>query len=218
MRSGGAAGSLGAMLTARIFRTGLLLALAPACDRARPEPDPAARVAPESPPSLPSGHPPVATRSSTGDDLGLAWHDPPTWKRVTPTSPLRKASYVVPRAPGDAEDGEMAVFFFGGGMGGSTEDNVQRWVGQFGDVPKDGVKRSDRSGGGMPQHLVEIERGTFSSGMPGGPSTPKKDFALLGAIVDAPVGKVFFKLTGPVATVAAARPAFVALLDGVRAK
>lgn len=42
-------------------------------------------------------------------------------------------------------------------------------------------------------------------------------WALLGAIVEAPEQPYFFKLTGPAATVHAARPAFEALLDTIAA-
>jgi hypothetical protein len=130
---------------------------------------------------------------------------------------MRKASYKVPKADADPEDGELTVFHFGAGQGGGIEANVERWVGQFKGVDKGQVKRSDRSANGLVQHVVEIESGTFSSGMPGGPTTPKPNFALLGAIVEAPNGSWFFKLTGPKATVKRAQPEFFSLLDSVKA-
>jgi hypothetical protein len=43
----------------------------------------------------------------------------------------------------------------------------------------------------------------------------KPDYRLLGAIVEAPQGNVFFKLTGPAATVAAAEADFDALLASI---
>jgi hypothetical protein len=52
--------------------------------------------------------------------------------------------------------------------------------------------------------------------MPGQPSKPKAGYALIGAIVDAPTGAYFFKLTGPKATVAAARERFYQFLDTVK--
>jgi hypothetical protein len=39
--------------------------------------------------------------------------------------------------------------------------------------------------------------GTYKSGMPGGPQTPKPNYALLGAIIEASEGSVFVKMTGP---------------------
>ena len=39
--------------------------------------------------------------------------------------------------------------------------------------------------------------GTFASGMPGGPTTPQPNSALLGVIIESPNGDVFVKMTGP---------------------
>lgn len=132
---------------------------------------------------------------------------------------MRKASYEVPRASGDSEDGELAVFYFGPGQGGSIDANVERWVKQFSGVSASDVKRADREANGLRQHTVEIEHGTFDAGpmaMSGGKG-PKNDYALQGAIVETPSGAYFFKMTGPARTVAAARAPFFQLLDSVRA-
>jgi hypothetical protein len=144
------------------------------------------------------------------------WVDPPEWKRVK-GSPMRQATYEVPRAKGDGEDGELGVFYFGPGESGGIEKNVERWIKQFSDVKPDQIKRQDRKANGLRQHTVEIDSGTFSSGMPGGPTKPKTGFALLGAIVETPSGNYFFKLTGPSATVKAGRETFFTLLDSVKA-
>ena len=48
--------------------------------------------------------------------------------------------------------------------------------------------------------------GTFGSGMPGGPTTPMKDYALRGAILESPSGDVYVKMTGPKAIVKEAAP------------
>jgi hypothetical protein len=161
----------------------------------------------ESTPPMASSTPPVE----------ITWLDPPGLRRVPPKNAMRKASYEVPRAAGDAEDGELAVFYFGPGQGGGIEQNVDRWVKQFSSVQPGDVKRADRQANGLRQHTVEIPHGTFESGMPGmGAAGPKKDYALEGAIVEAPSGAYFFKMTGPAKTVLAARAAFLQLLDSVR--
>jgi hypothetical protein len=53
----------------------------------------------------------------------------------------------------------------------------------------------------------------------GGPMAQSKsvmqNYRLLGAIVEAPEGNVFFKFTGPAKTVAANQPKFDALLNSV---
>lgn len=148
--------------------------------------------------------------------MGVTWEDPPAFQRVDSNNPMRKATYRVPRAKGDAEDGQLAVFYFGPGQGGSIDDNVDRWIKQFTEIKPSEVRRADRQANGLRQHTIEIERGTFSSGMPGGPTQPKAGYGLLGGIVTAPSGVYFFKMTGPSATVKAAHKPFFALLDSVK--
>jgi hypothetical protein len=148
------------------------------------------------------------------EPLHITWLDPPAFKRVPPSNPMRKASYVVPRADGDKEDGELTVFYFGPGQGGGVDANVDRWVKQFGDVKPGDVKRADREANGLVQHTVELESGTFSGGMGGGPQKP--NYGLVGGIVETPSGAYFFKMTGPSKTVKKAAPDFYKLLDSIK--
>lgn len=132
---------------------------------------------------------------------------------------MRKATYQIPHAAKDKEDAELGIFYFGAGQGGTVDANVERWVKQFADLPPSKVKRADRSANGLVQHTVEIDSGTFNANsMMQGQSKPKENFALLGAIIEAPSGEYFFKLTGPADTVAAARADFYKFLDSVQPK
>jgi hypothetical protein len=154
--------------------------------------------------------------------MGIEWTVPDTWK-LGPAKPMRKATYVIPAAAPDAVPAELAVFYFGQGQGGDVEANIKRWVGQFKDVPGGAVERSERSNNDLKQYLVEIASGTYSNTMMGGPHAgmpmpESKDFALLGAVVEAPTGKYFFKLTGPKKTVKANRETFFKVLDSAKAK
>jgi hypothetical protein len=170
-------------------------------------------------PSTPKAPAPAATPSAMANPpVEITWFDPPEWKRSPRVSPMRKATYAIPHVPSEKEDGELGVFYFGPGQGGGVDANVDRWVKQFTDVPVDKVKRADRSANGLVQHTVEVDSGTFNVNAMGGPPKLKTGYALLGAIVEAPSGQYFFKLTGPEATVKAARKAFYKLLDSVSAK
>jgi hypothetical protein len=192
-----------------------MLALGAGCDKKTQEPAPTAPLLGASPTSPPVA--PLPAGSAAQEPLHVTWVDPPAFKRVPPSNPMRKASYVVPRATGDAEDGELAVFYFGPGQGGGIDANVDRWVKQFADAKPSDVKRADREANGLRQHTVELESGTFSSGMAmGGSGKPKPNYGLLGGIVEAPSGAYFFKLTGPSATVKQAKAQFYQLLDTVK--
>jgi hypothetical protein len=153
-----------------------------------------------------------------GAGLAIRWQDPSGWKRVAPTSPMRKASYEIPAASPEAGPAELAVFYFGPNQGGDVQSNLQRWVGQFRGVDESSVVRTEREANGLKQHVVEVPSGTYSNSMrPGGAGAPQENHGLLGAVVLAPSGKYFFKLTGPQATVKAQREAFFELLDSIQA-
>jgi hypothetical protein len=183
-----------------------------ACQKKAPEPEareapPQAHKSQAAEVSKPAAPPPMATK--------LNWSDPPGWTRIATPSPMRLATYKLPRAPGVTEDAEMTVFHFGGGQGGSLEANFDRWLSQF-NVDKSAAQRSDRSANGLSIHLLEIPKGTFTNTMkPGDTAGSKQGFGLLGAVVETPSGPYFFKITGPAKTLEAARPAFITLLDGV---
>ncbi len=158
--------------------------------------------------------PPVAPSALP---LGVTWADPAGWVKDAKSNPMRKATYRIPRAKGDEEDAELAIFYFGPGQGGGIDANVERWVKQFSKRKPDEPKRADRTANGLHQHTVEIEEGTYDGGM--GMQGAKKErpgFALLGAIVEAPSGAYFFKLTGPKATVQRSRDSFYELLDSIK--
>ena len=150
---------------------------------------------------------PPATRVSAAG--GVKWTVPRAWSDQA-SSAMRVATYKVPGAKG-AETGEVAVFFFGPGQGGSVDANVERWSRQFEGTPK--AERSSKLVNGLAVTMVRLA-GTYLA--PGGPMMQSQgkrpDFRLLGAIVEAPEGLVFFKLTGPAATVASAQASWDALL------
>jgi hypothetical protein len=128
---------------------------------------------------------------------------------------MRKASYIIKAAAGDAEDAEAAVYYFGPSSGGSIEANIQRWIAQFPDVPPAQVKRVERQANGMKQTLIDIQ-GTYDGASMTIRETEKKpNFRMIAAVVETPAGSYFFKLTGPNRTVEAARSAYVTLLDSV---
>ncbi len=142
----------------------------------------------------------------------VVWTAPAQWKEM-PARPIRKATYQV---PGDGGPAEVAVFYFGVGQGGDVETNIARWLGQFQGLPADQARREQLQVSGFTVSTVRVERGTFSSGMPGGPTQPQADWGLNAAVVDTPSGPYFFKMTGPAATVDAEEGRFSELLHSVQ--
>jgi hypothetical protein len=145
---------------------------------------------------------------------GISWTAPAAWKSQ-PDRPMRAATYTIPAAPGDTEDGECAVFYFGPGQGGGVDANIRLWLGQFKEAPANPQPKS-RTINGMKVTTID-HSGTFLAGAPmASVKTPKPGYRMVGAIVEAPEGNVFFKLTGPAKTVAAAQSAFERMLAAVK--
>jgi hypothetical protein len=154
-----------------------------------------------------------ALGDKTGTVAGVKWSVPARWT-VLPERPMRVATYGVPAAEGDTEGGECAASFFGSGMGGDVESNIARWVGQFENASE--PIRASREVNGVSVSTVKVSGDYLSPGGPMMQSTgTKKGFALVGAIIQAPEGMVFFKLTAPEKTAAAAQADFDAMVGSL---
>ncbi len=149
---------------------------------------------------------------------GIAWRAEAPLLGRRPSSDLRVAEYAVR----NHADAELVVFHFvgeSGAEGGSVRDNVDRWLEQFeqadGRPTREVAEIDAREIDGRPVTIVRA-RGRFSGMRGSGAAENVEDYALYGAIVEAPEGLVFFKLLGPRAGVEAATDAFEDLLDSIR--
>jgi hypothetical protein len=145
---------------------------------------------------------------------GVHWTAPSSWKAQA-ARPMRAATYVVPAAPGDKEDGECGIYYFGQGKGGSVDDNMKRWVGQFELAQQDAQPRK-RTVNGLNVTSIDLS-GTYTGA--GGPMATTKaikpGYRLLGAIVEAPEGLIFIKFTAPTKTASANQAIFENLLKSL---
>jgi len=171
---------------------------------------------------LPADHPPL-NRQPARRGAELHYDVPEQWTAQAPSSTLRQAQYLLPRAEGDAEDGELAVYYFGPNQGGSVRENIARWRGMFvgsdgQPLPDDAVTQETWEIRGLAVTIVDMQGGYRASLLPGvAPAAEEKeDYRLLAAIVETPQGPWFFKAVGPAQTVAEQRPAFLALLRSLR--
>jgi hypothetical protein len=174
------------------------------------------------PGGMPGGAPggmPGGTPSAVIDqsgDPGYAWKVPSKWMNQITGGGMRLATYIVPGAS-TGLDAECAVYYFGPGKGGGVEPNLQRWIGEFTKLDKHDM--SNRDVAGVKINEVDV-RGTYAShGMQAGQEqAPHENWALQGAIAETPNGDIFFKMTGPSATVGAASKDFDAMLNSMKKK
>lgn len=173
---------------------------------------------------LPANHPPIG-KTAPPDTSGPAvkFDAPPEWKSTPPKSNMRKAQYVLPRAAGDAADGELVIFYFGKGEGGGVMDNLDRWKAQMTaadgkPLPDSAVVRDQFEAGGMKVHLIDIA-GTYAAGamVPGQPAAaPVANYRMIAAVIESPNGPWFVKATGPVETISQQREAIRAFIASAK--
>ncbi len=133
---------------------------------------------------------------------------PEGWKKVTPSSAMRKAQLEITHG---SDKAEVTFFQFGAGQGGSVTENVTRWFAQF--PGSEEKRKTETVQAGSVKITYAMTEGTFSSGMPGGPTTPMTGYALYGAILESPDGNVFIKMTGPEAVVKSSSEAFKKMIS-----
>jgi hypothetical protein len=134
---------------------------------------------------------------------------------------MRAATYVIPAASGDSEDGECVVYYFGPGQGGAVEPNIARWIQQFqapGGGPADKLaKRADKTFNGIPVTTLDLTGTYLFKPFPMAPqATPKPGYRMLAAIAEGKDAPVFFKLTAPKRTADAAEADFWKMIGALK--
>jgi hypothetical protein len=149
--------------------------------------------------------------------VGLRFSVPAGWTRVPAASDVRAAQWRIPQ-PADGQEGELVLFFFGKGKGGSAQENLDRWYAQV--TEPDG--RPSRDAGVVTIRTINRLRvtsldlpGTYRPMAAGGGAEPRPGSRLLAAVVEGDDGPWFFRAAGPDATMVAAKAGFDALLGSV---
>ncbi len=162
--------------------------------------------------ALPPNHPPIGSANSqlgslaraSDDPSAIVWKMPKGWQETPSPNAMRLATY---RVAGSVEVIVLRA-------GGATQANIDRWVAQFDDVGHQG--RVDKTVHGLHAVTVDVSGTYVGGGMTmGAPADPKRDWAMVGAIVESQSPSYFFKMTGPAAAVRAARPAFDRMIDSI---
>jgi hypothetical protein len=146
----------------------------------------------------------------------LTFSKPAGWVDRAAASSMRVAEFVVPKAAGDSEDGELIVYYFGG-TGGTVEANLQRWASQFQSASE--PIRTTATVNGLTLTSLDVSGTYVAEVRPGATERHNKPgFRMRATVVETPKGPYFIKLTGPAATVAGAGPAFDQFLKSLAFK
>lgn len=126
----------------------------------------------------------------------------PNWIREPPSSSMRLAQFRLPAQEQGTEDAELAVF---SGIGGTVEENLNRWFGQFkqtdGSDSKSKARVQTFNVGGMNTTIADLMGIFTGGGMPMSRPVEKPEYRLLAAIVEGTAEPYYFKLVGPSITI-----------------
>jgi hypothetical protein len=144
---------------------------------------------------------------------------PGAWEKKEPSVRIIEAEYAIPAVEGDKNEGRLTIM----AAGGSVEQNIERWIGQFsqpgGKNTKDLTKTEETKVAGQPVHLVDIS-GTYKDQRgPFAPAAVYEDYRMLAAIISTEnSGRYFVKLYGPQKTIAANEEAFRKMIGSLNVK
>jgi hypothetical protein len=151
---------------------------------------------------------------------GLTFTPPDGWTALRPSSSMRVAEFALPRAPGDSEDAQLVIYYFGG-SGGSVDANIGRWIAQI--HQSDGrsstavAKRDTHAVNGLTVSLVDVSGTYVAETSPGSTERLNKPgFRLRAGVVETARGPYFIKLTGPAKTVARWDAAFTQFIGSLK--
>lgn len=151
---------------------------------------------------------------------GLKFTVPSRWQSEPADNPARVGQWHVPLPHGaEGEGGEVVVFYFGRGVGGSAKENIAGWAGTMTKAdhsPATTEVKSHETGGLKISQVVIF--GTYKQPvpLPGVPPQYKSNYGLLGAVIESPQGNIYWHFTGPAALVTASEPLFNKIIDSVK--
>lgn len=130
---------------------------------------------------------------------------PTTWKQLQPANNLRLAQFEIPAPKANLEAAELVV---SGPFGGSADQNIQRWIGQF--EPEGREAKMTQGDSSQGKYVLVDMTGKYNR--PVGPPMLRKTETVEGhRVINVMLtvgagrgGNYFLKLTGPRETVAAA--------------
>ena len=148
----------------------------------------------------------VAAQAGDVEVAGMKSTAPKSWKEEPPANSMRLTQFKIPKVEGDAEDAELAIFYFKGGSGG-VEANLERQVKKF--KPAEGEEKvsakTEKIKVGTIDATFQDVQGTFLSKFPpfapNAKITEKAKYRQLYVIFTTDKGDFYMTLLGPAKTI-----------------
>lgn len=147
----------------------------------------------------------LAQKGAVVDLAGMKSAAPADWKQETPTNTMRMAQFKLPKADGDKDDAELALFVFPGGSG-TLQQNLDRQVAKFQPAAgKDKVEQKVEKVkvGGIEATYQDVTGTFLKKPFPmAEKGTPVPDYRQLYVVFETKDGKQYYMtLLGPTKTV-----------------
>ncbi len=149
---------------------------------------------------------------------------PDSWVRKAPQNRIVEHEFAIPAAKGDTEDGRITVM----GAGGTVEQNIDRWIGQFkqpdGSETKNQITEAERKQAVAGIQVLKVDlSGTYHDAMrpfdPHSDAVDRENYRMLAAVISTPKsGNYFIKFYGPSKTVADHADEFWKAIGALKAK
>jgi hypothetical protein len=175
---------------------------------------------------LPAGHPPMDAEQGTAQTVSaeapagspVTWTAPDGWTATLPANQMRIANFRIAETAG----GPIEVVVFGG-IGGTADQNIQRWIGQFqfgdDDTASEPAEIRETEVNGLQVKRLDVT-GIFGGGLAMGadadPGHGGSEYRMLAAVVEGAAGPVQVKLVGPAKIVGEHESAFDAFVASIR--
>ncbi len=151
-------------------------------------------------------------------DGRLDFQVPKVWEKKQPRFNIVEAEFEGKASKPESTGARLTIM----ASGGSIEDNLDRWLGQFsqpdGSSTEDHAKTKQEKINGMTVHLVDIT-GTYadSPGPFAGNPVKRENYRMMGAIVETKVaGNYYFKMYGPKETMEIHQKRFLAMVKSIK--
>ena len=161
-------------------------------------------------------------RTITLADGKLTLQSPANWVRKEPKVRIIEHEFAVEGKKGQ-DAGRVTIM----GAGGSIQQNIDRWIGQFsqpdGKKSKEKAKTEKKKIAGLEIHIVDIA-GTYKDApagpFAGGKTIERENYRMLAAIIPGgpSVGNYFIKFYGPADVVKENEKAFHAMIESLTKK
>lgn len=144
---------------------------------------------------------------------GLSFAIQPGWEQETPANEMRVAQFLLPAAPGDADETRLIVFFFDHHTG-DVQANLDRWMDQF-DLDADPTI-TERTAGEIVITTADLSGRYVAESRPGsGDFQNKPNWRMLASIVQTKQGPYYFRMVGPKATIDRWASSYKAMLASI---